>query len=46
MDFFEHMAAGGETREPLRYTSGFASATTLPFYLAAGRRATLTTRLR
>ena len=46
MDFFEHMAARGEAREPLRYTSGFASGTTLPFFLATGRRATLTTRLR
>lgn len=45
MDFFDHLAARGEAREPLHYTSGLVTGTTLPFYLATGGRATLTTRL-
>lgn len=45
MSFFEYMAARGEAREPLPYSMGGSSGTTLPFYLATGQRATLITSL-
>lgn len=44
--FFDHVTARGEARVMLAYSSGFTRANTLPFYLATGQRATLTTRLR
>jgi hypothetical protein len=43
--FFDHMAARGEATERLRYTSGFASGMSHPFFLATGGRARLVTRL-
>jgi hypothetical protein len=45
MAFFDHMAARGEATSPLTYTSGLDRGTGLPFYLATGKRASLTTRL-
>jgi len=45
MAFFNHMAERGEATTELHFTSGFWEGTTKPFYLATGRRATLTTRL-
>jgi len=45
MAFFDYMAARGEAMSPLTYTSGLARGTTLPFYLATGKRASLTTRM-
>ncbi|HSM06507.1 MAG TPA: Ig domain-containing protein [Longimicrobiales bacterium] len=45
LEFFNHLAARGQAREELHFTSGFSSGTTLPFYLATGGRATLTTRV-
>lgn len=44
--FFNHVAARGEARVILPYSSGFIRGNTRPFYLATGQRATLTTRLR
>ncbi|MGQ0562707.1 MAG: hypothetical protein ACT443_12635 [Gemmatimonadota bacterium] len=43
--FFEHVAARGEQRVQLFYSDGFVRTFTLPFFLATGRRASLTTRL-
>ena len=46
MAYFDHMAARGEARTELGYDSGFVrGATTKPFFLATGRRATLSTTL-
>lgn len=44
--FFEYMAARGEMRVTLAYSDGLTRGNTLPFFLATGGRATLTTRLR
>lgn len=44
--FFEHMAARGEATQRLRYTSGFASGLSKPFYVATGGRGRLTTTLK
>ncbi|MGQ0814073.1 MAG: hypothetical protein ACT4O1_06360 [Gemmatimonadota bacterium] len=43
--FFEHIAARGEQRLTLPYSTGAVRGSTLPFFLATGGRATLTTRL-
>jgi hypothetical protein len=45
LSFFNHMAERGEATTELRFTSGFVSGMTKPFYLATGGRATLTTRI-
>ena len=45
MAFFTHMAARGEARTQLQFTSGFARGLTKPFFLATGGRATMTTRM-
>jgi hypothetical protein len=45
MAFFDHMAARGEARTPLRYVSGFASGTSNPFFVATKGRGQLVTRL-
>jgi hypothetical protein len=45
LSFFNYMAARGEATTELRFTSGFVSGMTKPFYLATGGRATLTTRI-
>jgi hypothetical protein len=44
--FFEHMAARGEATTRLRFTSGFASGMSRPFYVATGGRGRLATSLR
>jgi hypothetical protein len=41
--FFDHMAARGEATSPLMFTAGLERGTTLPFRLATGGRASLTT---
>jgi hypothetical protein len=46
MAFFDRMARRGEADVPLRYRDGFMAGTGLPFTLATGGRARLTTRLR
>jgi hypothetical protein len=43
MAFFDHMSARAEATSELRFTEGFSSGTTKPFFLATGGRATLTT---
>jgi hypothetical protein len=43
MAFFDHMSARAEVTSELRFTEGFSSGTTKPFFLATGGRATLTT---
>lgn len=45
MAFFDHMAARGEATSPLAFTAGFDRGTTLPFRVATGGRASLTTRV-
>ena len=45
MAFFDHMAARGEAREPLHYTSGFSEGTSYPWYLATGARSTLSSSI-
>jgi hypothetical protein len=45
MAFFSHMAARGEARTELQYSSGFSRGMTRPFFLATGGRATLQTRM-
>lgn len=46
MAFFDHMAARGQAKTELAYDSGFVrGATAKPFFLAVGRRATLSTTL-
>ncbi len=45
MAFFSHMAARGEARVELPYTSGFSKGMTKPFFLATGGRATLKTKM-
>ena len=45
MSFYNHMAARGEAETDLQYVAGTTRGTTLPFYLATGRRGTLSTRL-
>jgi hypothetical protein len=44
--FFEHMAARGEARIPLQFSSGFLRGTTKPFFLATRGKATLSTTIR
>jgi hypothetical protein len=41
MAFFDYMAARGEAKTELNYSSGLVSGKTLPFYLACGGRAIL-----
>jgi hypothetical protein len=43
--FFEFMAARGEATTPLPYSSGFASGTAKPFFVATGGRGRLSTVL-
>lgn len=45
MEFFEVMAARGESQAPLPYSSGLVSGTTLPFALATRGRGRLSTAL-
>jgi hypothetical protein len=45
MAFFDHLAARGEATTELPFTSGRVQGTTKPFFLATGRRATLSTRV-
>jgi hypothetical protein len=45
MAFFDYFAARGEATTPLRFSSGFAKGTALPFALATGGRGSLSTRL-
>jgi hypothetical protein len=45
MAFFDHMAARGEARRTLRAAADSPQATVQPFFVATGRRATLTTTL-
>jgi hypothetical protein len=44
--FFHHMASRGEATERLRYTSGFGSGMSRPFFVATGGRGQLTTTIR
>lgn len=46
LGFFDHLAARGELRVTVPFTDGVTRGNTLPFFLATGGRATLTTRLR
>jgi len=45
MAFFDRMAARGEAREELRFTSGLSAGMAKPFFLATGGRATLSTEV-
>ncbi len=45
MSFFDYFAARGESSTPLSYSDRFESGTTLPFALATGGRASLSTSL-
>lgn len=45
MAFFDRMAARGEAREELWFTSGFSAGMAKPFFLATGGRATLSTEV-
>jgi hypothetical protein len=45
MAFFDHMAARGEARTPLRFVSGFSSGMSNPFFVATKGRGQLITRL-
>lgn len=44
--FYEHMAARGELRIGVSFSTGLVRGQSLPFYLATGGRASLATRLR
>jgi hypothetical protein len=46
MAYFDFMAARGEATTPLRYTSGLAGGTSLPFVLATNGRGHLSTTIR
>jgi hypothetical protein len=46
MAFYDYMAARGEQRVALPFSDAITRGTTLPFYVATGGRATLTTALR
>ena len=45
MSFFDALAARGEQQQALPFYNGLRRGTTLPFYVATNRRATLLTRL-
>ena len=45
MAFFDHMAARGESRVELPFTTGLSRGVTKPFFLATGGRASLSTTL-